>query len=85
MTIVRKGAFIIKHFKFGGTHIDTAAYDAQCEVLEVRFWRGGEVWQYSGVPEELWYTFKGEARPDMFYHRNIKGRFDERRIWTPKY
>nr|WP_318683626.1 KTSC domain-containing protein [uncultured Acetatifactor sp.] len=64
--------------------IESAGYDAQCELLEVRFLCDGQVWQYTGVPEEVWYSFKGEAAPDMFFHKHIKGCFDEKRILFKK-
>lgn len=72
------------HFRVGGREIESAGYDAQCALMEIRFTSGGEVWQYCGVPEELWYSFKGEARPDTFFHQHIKGCFEEKRILTDK-
>ena len=66
--------------KFAALTIASAGYDAQHAILEVEFAHDGQVWQYLGVPEELWYRFKKEAGPDDFFHSNIKGCFDEKRI-----
>lgn len=76
----KKGGFTITHFKVGGIGIESAGYDPQCELLEIKFSDDGQVWQYGGVPEELWYNFKGETRPDMFFHKHIKGCFRETKI-----
>lgn len=60
--------------------IDSAGYDAQCALLEIKFVCDGEIWQYSGVPEDIWYRLKATAGPDAFFHRCIKGCFEEIRI-----
>lgn len=66
--------------RFGSMAIASAGYDAQCELMEIEFVQDGQVWQYSEVPEEIWYRFKFEARPDNFFHNYIKGRFSEKRL-----
>lgn len=66
--------------KFAALTISSAGYDAQYAVLEVEFAQDGQVWQYLGVPEELWYRFKKEAVPDNFFHSYIQGCYTEKRI-----
>ncbi len=66
--------------KFAAVAIASAGYDAQYAVLEVEFAGDGQIWQYLGVPEELWYRFKKEAVPDIFFHSYIKGCYTEKRI-----
>lgn len=66
--------------KFAAATIASAGYNAQYAVLEVEFAHDGQIWQYLGVPEELWYRFKQETGPDNFFHSYIKGCFDEKRI-----
>lgn len=66
--------------KFADLTIASAGYDAQYAVLEVEFARDGQIWQYQGVPEEIWYRFRKEAVPDNFFHVFIKGRYVEKRI-----
>lgn len=66
--------------KFGSMLIASAGYDAQCELLEIEFGHDGQVCQYFEVPEDIWYRFKLEASPELFFHRHIKGCYVERRI-----
>lgn len=63
--------------RFGGNIIDSAGYDAQCAILEVRFSSDGVVCRYLDVPEDTWYCFKEECKPDDFFQRFIKGKFYE--------
>ena len=70
--------------RFASRLISSAGYDAQKELLEIEFAQDGQVWQYWGVPEELWYRFRQELRPDNFFNFNIKGRYRERRVFTGK-
>lgn len=66
--------------KFAALTVASAGYDAQSAILEVEFACDGQIWQYFGVPEELWYRFKRESGPDQFFHNYIKGCFVEKRI-----
>lgn len=66
--------------RFAAPTIASAGYDAQYAVLEIEFARDGQVWQYLGVPEELWYRFRREAWPDHFFHSHIKGCYDEKKL-----
>lgn len=70
--------------KFASMAIASAGYDAQSEVLEVQFARDGQIWQYRGVPEDIWYRFKRETRPDDYFRSHIQGQFAEKRIWVRK-
>lgn len=70
--------------KFPGIVIASAGYDAQCELLEIEFCHDGEVWQYSEVPEDIWYHFKFGVNPDSFFHRYIKGCYVERKVLVEK-
>ena len=65
---------------FGAVTIASAGYDAQYEILEVEFVYGGQIWQYTGVPEDIWYRFKRETVPEHFFHSYIKGCYDEKQI-----
>ncbi|MCR5755855.1 MAG: KTSC domain-containing protein [Acetatifactor sp.] len=66
--------------KFAAPMIASAGYDPVLAVLEVEFAHDGQVWQYMGVPEEIWYRFKKESIPESFFHSHIKGCYDEKRI-----
>lgn len=63
--------------KFASMIIASASYDAQCELLEIEFGYDGQIWQYFDVPEDIWYRFKGEERPELFFHKYIKGCYPE--------
>lgn len=57
--------------------IETVGYDAQCALLEVRLTAEGRVCRYREVPEEIWYCFRENASPDVYYRRYICGCFPE--------
>ncbi|MBR1930455.1 MAG: KTSC domain-containing protein [Lachnospiraceae bacterium] len=67
-------------FKFATMTIASAGYDAQRALLEVEFAQDGQIIRYYEVPEELWYRFKRESSPDIFFHKFIKGCYVEKRI-----
>lgn len=66
----------MRHFIFGGTLVETAGYDAQCAVLEVKLTVGG-ICRYMDVPEDVWYRFREDFSPDRYYRRYICGCFPE--------
>ena len=67
----------MKRCNFGGETIASVGYNAQCAVLEVEFVKEGQIMQYMDVPEEIWYRFRSGEVPDIFFHKYIKGRYDE--------
>lgn len=74
-----EGTFM-KRCRFGGMVVYSAGYDAQCAVLEIEFTGDGEIWQYLGVSEEIWYCFKQGDAPDSYFQKFIKGHFPEGRV-----
>lgn len=68
--------------KFTAITIISAGYDPQRALLEVKVARNGEVWQYQDVPEELWYRFKGDRDPDVFFRRYIQGCYAEQQAFS---
>lgn len=66
--------------KFGDSVVTSAGYDAQCMLLEIEFASDGQVLQYAGVPEDLWYRFKSVSGPEPFFRKHIQGRFREKRV-----
>ncbi len=67
--------------RVGTREIASMGYDALSEVLEIEFQRDGQVWQYTEVPEDLWYRLRGVAEIDGFYYRHICGQFKERAVY----
>ena len=65
------------YFNFYSNLIDAIGYDAQRAVLEVRLYRDNRVRRYFNVPEDIWYRFRESAHPDVYYRKNICGRFPE--------
>ena len=72
----------MKRYRFGCETIKSAGYDAQCALLEIEFARDGQIWQYEGVSEEIWYHFKSETMPDFFFQTCIKGHFQEKQVFS---
>lgn len=67
----------MRYVNFFSALIETAGYDAQCALLEVRLFADGSIHRYKGVPEEIWYRFREEDSPDAYYRRHICGCFPE--------
>ena len=80
MTVVDKEPFLMQRRRWGSLTIISAGYDAQKEMLEVEFASDGQIWQFTGVPEELWYQFRSHHLPDHFFHTYIVGHYPEMRI-----
>lgn len=57
--------------------IEAVGYDPQCALLTVRLQRGGRIKQYENVPEDVWYYFRENRHPDMYYRRYICGHYRE--------
>ena len=68
--------------RFGGTAIVSAGYDSQCTVLEIEFAGDGQIWQYTGVPEAVWYRFRSVPMPELFFRTYIQGHYRESRSLT---
>lgn len=65
----------MQHIQFVTMSIESAGYDPQKTLLEIKFAQNECIWQYFGVPEELWYNLKREEQPDLFFQRHIRGCF----------
>lgn len=65
------------YVSFFSALIETVGYDAQCAVLEVRLAAAGRVCRYREVPEDIWYRFRENVSPDIYYRKYICGHFPE--------
>lgn len=63
---------------FGERVIASGGYDAQQAVMEIEFTQTGQIRQYEGVSEEIWYGLKNADYPDRYFQRNIRGKYEER-------
>ena len=67
---MKKGMLYVNFFS---ALIETAGYDAQCAMLEVRLTADGRICRYREVPEEIWYRLRENVSPDTYYRRYICG------------
>lgn len=68
----------MERITFGERVIASGGYDAQQAVMELEFTRTGQIRQYVGVSEEIWYGLKAADFPDRYFQRNIRGKYEER-------
>lgn len=67
----------IYYITFRSTMIERIGYNPLRAVLAVKLWKEREERQYEGVPEDVWYQFREWGNPDVYYRKNICGRFPE--------
>ena len=70
----------MKRRRWASQTIISAGYDAQTERLEIEFASDGQIWQFTGVPEDLWYQFRNHHLPEYFFRTFIVGYYPETRI-----
>ncbi len=58
------------------SNIVSAGYEPAGQILEIEF-KGGVVWQYTHVPENIWYEFLGAPSQGKFFNSQILPRFGE--------
>lgn len=51
-------------------------------TLTVTF-KSGHIWEYSGVPVEVWDEFRKAESVGSYFHKNIKGQYSGKDV-TPK-
>lgn len=68
----------MKRITFGERVIASGGYDAQKAMMEIEFTQTGQIRQYEGVQEEIWYGLKNAENPDRYFQRNIRGQYAER-------
>lgn len=59
--------------------IASYGYDASLAILEIEFNKGA-VWQYSDVPESVFYEMQNCDSCGKFFHANIKGQYPEYQV-----
>ncbi len=57
--------------------IESVGYDPQRALLRVKLLRDGGIRQYEGVPEDVWYCLREKNNPDVYYRKNVCGRYPE--------
>ncbi len=61
------------------SNIASVGYDVETQTLEVEFLHGG-IYQYFGVPVEIYEAFMGASSHGQFFHYNIKNHYPFARI-----
>lgn len=56
-----------------------ADYDGATRVLTIEF-TNGAVYEYEGVPAEVFADLLGSSSPGSYFYRQIKGRFPYQRV-----
>ena len=55
------------------------SFGFEISTLEVEF-VGGAIWQYSEVPESVYYEMKAASSCGKFFNANIRGQYSEFRV-----
>ena len=61
------------------SNISSVGYDGSTKTLQVEF-RDQTVYEYDGVPEDVYDGLLAASSPGMYFHRAVRGRFPYRRI-----
>ena len=59
--------------------IAAVGYDPETQTLEIEFTSGG-VYQYQGVPSEVYEQFMNGGSFGTFYQQHIKGQYPEQKV-----
>ena len=62
--------------KVESSQIASVGYDAEAKVLEIEFLRGGSVYQYFAVPQEVYDGMMAAESVGSFFFKNVKGVFE---------
>jgi len=61
------------------SNVAAVGYDAETETLEVEF-NSGAVYQYSGVPEEIYTGLIGAGSVGKFFNANVKNSYQFQQV-----
>lgn len=65
--------------RVSSSNLASVGYDADSSVLEVEF-HGGEIYQYSGVPQEIYQRLMRASSHGSYFYRNIRDKYPTKRI-----
>ncbi len=60
--------------------ITSMGYDSSLGILEIEFKTNAAVWQYSDVPEYVWYEMQSTESVGKYFHANIRAQYAESRV-----
>lgn len=61
------------------SNLRSVGYDSSKDLLEIAF-KGGRVYQYTGVPESIYRGLMGAASHGKYFHRHIENSYPYTRI-----
>ncbi|HKM34743.1 MAG TPA: KTSC domain-containing protein [Lachnospiraceae bacterium] len=74
----------IAHSRMMLEGISSAGYDAQKQILEIKFSADGQVWQFYDVPEYVWYEWRRVKEMQVYYHTKIFGKYRSKLVEVKK-
>ena len=69
----------MKRQPVSSSNILSVGYDPETKILEVEF-RGGAVWQYSDVEENVYEEFISSSSVGKYFSANIRGSYSEQKL-----
>jgi len=61
------------------SNLKSVGYDPTSLVLEIEF-RNGNIYQYDGIPEDVYVSFMAASSLGSFLHRHIKEKYPYRKV-----
>lgn len=61
------------------SNLKSVGYDRGSAVLEIEFHNGG-IYQYSGVPQDVYTALMSAASLGSFLHKHIKGKYSYHKV-----
>jgi hypothetical protein len=69
----------MKRESVDSTLASSVGYDSSTSILEIEFKSNGAVWQYSDIPESVYYEMRSGSIGKYFL-TNIKGQYPEAQV-----
>jgi len=62
------------------TDLKSVGYDRQTFLLELEFHKGGGVYQYSQIPEDVYAELMASSSKGRYFNSSIKNRYDCQKV-----
>lgn len=79
VAIQKGGASKIKHVVVDSSNIQSAGYDPDLKILQIRF-NGGGLFEYEDVPKKVFKKMIDAESVGKFFHTKIKPRYNFSRV-----
>lgn len=74
MKMIQMGGFVMERTPVSSSNIGSIGYDANMQILEIEF-LSGRVYQYFGVPVEVYEGLMSAGSHGKFFNYNIRNVF----------